>query len=100
VHILSPFDPVVIQRKRLKAFFGYDHVFEAYVPKAKRRFGYFVLPVLYGDEMIAALDLKTDRAAGRLLIQSWNWLAPGRPRAHKRLLEEELHRFERFQLGD
>jgi len=100
VHILSPFDPVVIQRRRLKLFFGYDHVFEAYVPKAKRRFGYFVLPVLLGDQMVAALDLKTDRAAGKLLIQSWHWLADGRPRAHKRLVEEELHRFEAFQLGD
>ena len=93
-------DPVVIQRRRLKLFFGYDHVFEAYVPKAKRRFGYFVLPVLLGDEMVAALDLKTDRAAGKLLIQSWHWLAAGRPRSHKRAIEEELHRFEAFQLGD
>jgi uncharacterized protein YcaQ len=100
VHILSPFDPVVIQRRRLKLFFGYDHVFEAYVPKAKRRFGYFVLPVLLGDEMVAALDLKTDRAAGKLLIQAWHWLEDGRPRAHKRAIEDELHRFEAFQLGD
>ena len=100
VHILSPFDPVVIQRRRLKLFFGYDHLFEAYVPKAKRRFGYFVLPVLLGDEMVAALDLKTDRAAGKLLIQAWHWLEDGRPRAHKRAIEDELHRFEAFQLGD
>jgi uncharacterized protein YcaQ len=100
VHILSPFDPVVIQRRRLKLFFGYDHVFEAYVPKTKRRFGYFVLPVLLGDEVVAALDLKTDRAAGKLLIQAWHWLDAGRPRTHKRLIEEELHRFEAFQLGD
>jgi hypothetical protein len=100
VHILSPFDPLVIQRRRLKLFFGYDHVFEAYVPKAKRKFGYFVLPVLIGDEAVAALDLKTDRAAGKVLIQAWHWLDAGRPRAHKRLIEEELHRFEAFQLGD
>lgn len=100
VHILSPFDPVVIQRRRLKLFFGYDHVFEAYVPKAKRRFGYFTLPVLVGDSVVAALDLKTDRAAGKLLIQSWHWLEAARPKPHKRLIEEELHRFEAFQLGD
>src|SRR5690606_12089389 len=66
VRILSPFDPIVIQRARLKLFFGYDHLFEAYVPKAKRQFGYFTLPVLVGDEIVAVLDLKTDRAAGRL----------------------------------
>ena len=53
VHILSPFDPLVIQRKRLALFFGYDHVFEAYVPKAKRRYGYFALPVLVGDRIVA-----------------------------------------------
>jgi len=98
-HILSPFDPLIIQRKRLRHFFAYDHLFEAYVPKAKRKVGYFTLPVLVGDEVVAALDLKTDRAARRLLIQSWHWLEHARPRMHKPLIEEELGRFERFQLG-
>jgi uncharacterized protein YcaQ len=100
VRILSPFDPLVIQRPRLKLFFGYEHLFEAYLPRAKRQFGYFALPVLVGDEIVALLDLKTDRAARRMLIQSWHWLEAGRPRAHKRLIEEELSHFERFQLGD
>lgn len=100
VHILSPFDPIVIQRKRLKLFFGYDHVFEAYVAKDKRKFGYFTLPVLIGDAMVAALDLKADRATGKLLIQSWHWLDAGRPRTHKKLIEAELDRFARFQFGD
>ena len=54
VHILSPFDPLIIQRKRLQLFFGYEHRFEAYVPKEKRVFGYFALPVLVGDEIVAA----------------------------------------------
>jgi len=99
VHILSPFDPLVIQRARLKLFFGYEHVFEAYVPKAKRRFGYFALPVLAGDEIVAVLDLKTDRAAGRLLVQAWHWLDTARPRTHKPMIEAELGRFERFQLS-
>lgn len=99
VHILSPFDPLVIQRKRLKAFFGYDHLFEAYLPKEKRRFGYFGLPVLIGDEIVAVLDLKTDRAAGRLLIQHWTWL-DGRESAQAKVaIEDELQRFERFQLA-
>src|SRR5436190_8991777 len=49
VHILNPFDPLVIQRKRLAAFFDYEHRFEAYVPKEKRVFGYFAQPVLVGD---------------------------------------------------
>jgi uncharacterized protein YcaQ len=99
VHILSPFDPLIIQRPRLKLFFGYDHRFEAYVPKEKRVFGYFALPVLVGDEIVAAIDLKTDRQARRLLVQKWNWVGNGAPRTHKRIIEEELHRFEHFQLG-
>ena len=54
VHILSPFDPLIIQRKRTELFFGYGHRFEAYVPKEKRVFGYFALPVLVGDDIVAA----------------------------------------------
>ncbi|ANN73809.1 winged helix-turn-helix domain-containing protein [Bordetella bronchialis] len=98
VHILSPFDPLVIQRKRLHAFFGYEHRFEAYVPPDKRVLGYFALPVLVGDRIAAALDLKTDRQAGQLVIKQWTWLA--KPRAGvKAAIEEALARFERFQLG-
>jgi uncharacterized protein YcaQ len=100
VHILSPFDPLAIQRRRTSLFFGYDHVFEAYVPKARRKFGYFTLPVLAGDEIVAALDLKTDRAANKLLIQAWHWVGKGNAAEHQAMLEEELGRFERFQLGD
>jgi uncharacterized protein len=99
VHILSPFDPLVIQRKRLELFFGYAHLFEAYVPKKKRRYGYFTHPVLLGDEIVAILDLKTDRERGRLLLQQWTWIAKGARREHKRRIEEALHRFERFQLA-
>jgi hypothetical protein len=100
VHILSPFDPLIILRKRLEALFGYRHLFEAYVPKAKRVLGYFALPVLVDDDIVAAIDLKADRAARRLLVQQWTWVGAGNPRRHKRRIEQELHRFERFQLGD
>jgi uncharacterized protein YcaQ len=99
VHILSPFDPLVIQRKRLRLFFDYEHIFEAYVPKPKRRFGYFGLPVLVGDEIVAVIDLKTDRERGKLLLQQWTWVANGARRLRKRRIEEALHRFERFQLA-
>jgi uncharacterized protein len=99
VHLLSPFDPVVNQRKRAALFFGYEHRFEAYVPKAKRVFGYFALPVLADDEIVAAIDLKADRERGKLLVQQWTWVGRGSARAHKRRIEEELHRFERFQLA-
>jgi uncharacterized protein YcaQ len=104
VHILSPFDPLIIQRKRTQLFFDYEHCFEAYVPKEKRRFGYFPLPVLVGDAIVAALDLKTDRQERKLLLQKWNWIgasaAKGARKDLKRRIEEELHRFERFQLAE
>jgi uncharacterized protein YcaQ len=104
VHILSPFDPLIIQRKRTNLIFGYNHLFEAYVPKAKRKLGYFALPVLVGDEIVAALDLKTDRQAKKLLTQKWTWVGEGRKTAGrkelKRKIEEELDRFEKFQLAE
>jgi uncharacterized protein YcaQ len=104
VHILSPFDPLIIQRKRTKLFFGYDHKFEAYLPKEKRQFGYFALPVLVGDRIVAALDLKTDRQNRKLLMQKWTWVGDGAKKGTRKELkpriEEELGRFERFQLGD
>ena len=104
VHILSPFDPLIIQRKRTHLFFDYEHRFEAYVPKEKRRFGYFALPVLASDDIIAALDLKTDRKSRELLVQKWSWVGNGARRDArkdlKRRIEEELHRFERFQLAE
>jgi uncharacterized protein YcaQ len=104
VHILSPFDPLIIQRKRTNLFFEYDHRFEAYVPREKRVFGYFALPVLVGDDIVAALDLKTDRKARKLLVQKWNWVGGGKQQGarkeFKRRIEQELHRFERFQLAE
>jgi len=104
VHILSPFDPLIIQRKRTQLFFGYEHRFEAYVPKEKRVFGYFALPVLAGDDIVAALDLKTDRKAKKLLVQKWSWVGNGKQKGArkdlKRRIEEELHRFEQFQLAE
>lgn len=97
VHILSPFDPLVIQRRRLEALFGYLHLFEAYLPAAKRQRGYFALPVLVDDRIAAVIDLKTDRAARRLLIQQWTSIderTGDRPR-----IDAALGRFETFQLA-
>ncbi len=104
VHLLSPFDPLIIQRKRTHLFFDYEHRFEAYVPREKRVFGYFALPVLAGENIVAALDLKTDRKQRKLLVQKWSWVGTsakkGGRRELKRSIEEELHRFERFQLAE
>lgn len=99
-HILSPFDPLIIQRKRTEALFGYSHLFEAYVPKAKRKLGYFTLPVLCGDEIVAALDLKADRQEKSLLIQAWHWVGRGESPTHRQSIEAALDRFSTFQFGD
>ena len=99
VHILSPFDPLINQRKRSQLILGYEHRFEAYVPKAKRVLGYFACPVLVGDEIVAAIDLKTDRERQKLLIQQWTWVGKGSARVHKKKIETALGAFERFQLA-
>ncbi len=95
---------LIIQRKRTELFFDYGHRFEAYVPKDKRVFGYFALPVLVGEDIVAAIDLKTDRQNGKLLMQKWSWVGKGAMRSlrkdFKRRIEEELDRFERFQLAE
>jgi len=97
-HILSPFDPLVIQRKRLELFFGHVHRFEAYVPADKRVFGYFALPVLYDGRIVAAIDIKTDRQAGRLLINKWTTFGDGSA-SQKQALDDALQAFEAFQLA-
>lgn len=61
IHILSPFDNLVIQRKRLKSLFDFDYIIECYVPAHKRKFGYFCLPILYKDSFAGRVDAKADR---------------------------------------
>jgi uncharacterized protein YcaQ len=79
--------------------FDYEYRFEAYVPKPQRVFGYFVCPVLIGDRIVAALDLKTDRQRQKLLVQRWNWVGRSASHAHRRRVEAALHQFEQFQLS-
>ena len=97
VHLLSPFDPLIIQRRRLKLFFDYEHRFEAYVPKEKRIFGYFSLPILVGDEIVAVMDLKADRQNKEMQINQWTWIGRGRSSSRKARIEELLDRFAQFQ---
>ena len=67
-NILSPFDNLIIQRKRLKDIFNFDYQLECYVPQLKRKFGYFCLPVLYGDKFIGKIDAKSFRDKKTFLI--------------------------------
>jgi len=68
VNILSPFDNLLIQRKRLKAFFNFDYQIECYVPEAKRKYGYFSLPILWNGNFVARMDCKAERKIGLLHI--------------------------------
>lgn len=70
IHILSPFDNFVINRKRLKDFFNFDYQLECYVPADIRKFGYFCLPVLYKDRFIARIDAKASRKEDTFYVKN------------------------------
>src|SRR5690606_23006568 len=75
--LLSPFDPVVWERRRTERMFGFHYRIEIYTPAPKRQFGYYSLPILIDDALVGRMDLKSDRKAGILRVQS-AWLEEGR----------------------
>jgi uncharacterized protein YcaQ len=70
VFIISPFDPLNVFRRRLKSFFDFDYQIECFVPKEKRKYGYFSLPIIKGDRFLARMDSKADRISGTLIIHN------------------------------
>src|SRR5437899_4968822 len=70
VSLLSPFDNLICDRTRTKDLFNFDYLTEIYTPENKRKYGYYVLPILYGDKFIGRLDPLMERKNGRLLINA------------------------------
>ena len=94
--VLSPFDPVVWNRDRSSRLFGFHYRIEIYTPQPKRIYGYYVLPILWGDSVVGRLDLKSDRQRGALLVQG-SYTEPGVPVGPLADdLAPELHRMARW----
>lgn len=101
--LIAPFDTLVHHRPRVLQLFGVHYRIEIYVPAPKRAYGYYVYLFLADDELVARVDLKADRAAGVLLVQS-AWLEdpaePRRPEVAARLLAELRSMAQWLQLSD
>jgi uncharacterized protein YcaQ len=95
VRLLSPFDPVVWDRRRFELFWGWAYRFEAYTPVKQRKLGYYALPLFWGEHAIGWANLTHD---ARGLVSTLGYVAgkPPRERAFRHALEDELARFERF----
>ena len=70
VRFISPFDNLIIQRERINRLFDFDYTIECYLPAAKRKYGYFSLPILWGDEFVGRLDSKADRKNNVLIVRN------------------------------
>lgn len=97
IRVLSPFDPAIRDRKRTERLFGYRYRIEVFVPAPKRRYGYYVFPLLEGCNLIGRVDMKCQRDTGVLNVAAL-WLEPKVRASKGRLqrLEAEFARVARF----
>lgn len=100
LRLLSPFDSMVFNRRRLEMFFGFEYRIEIYVPEKLRRYGYYVFPMLYGEEFVGRVDLKADRAKSVLHAKQVHY-EPGIDAGIEPELRAELDRLARWlDLGE
>ena len=99
VAFIAPLDPLVWDRRLLRDLFGFDYLWEVYVPEAKRRWGYYVLPVLYGDRFVGRIEPRIDRKAGVLRVLGLWWekgISPRRDGDLRRALDAALEAHRQF----
>ncbi len=97
LRLLNPFDPLIHDRERTRQVFGFDYNVEIWVPPAKRKYGYYVLPILEGERFTGRLDAKVDRKRGTLTVLGLWWEDGVKPTpTRRRALEQELRRLAVF----
>lgn len=97
MRIVNPFDPAIRDRDRIKNMFGFDYKIEIFVPAAKRKWGYYVYPLLEGDKFVGRIELKADRKKGVLKVHnSWQEDGVKWGDARHKKLKTELDRFAKY----
>jgi uncharacterized protein len=99
VAFLSPFDPLVWDRAFLGSLFGFEYVWELFIPPAKRRWGWYVLPILFGDRLVGRIEPRIDRASGQVQVLDLWWedgFSPGRTESFVDAMRDAVRAYLRF----